>query len=204
MPVSRLRPVVRLALPIVALALGAAVAVGLVSCGGRDEKGLLPGDTADQIIANLDAVKADARAGDCSSAATEVAAVQQQIDELPSSVDSQLRARLAEGAQNLADVVNSPGACESTTEATTEPTTTEESTTTTTTEKQKTKSTTTTTSPTTTTTGPTTTTTTTPTEPTTGGTPGGGGVVPPGPGQRENTKPGEGLQHDTPSKGQGD
>jgi hypothetical protein len=173
--------VVRFALPIVALALGAAVAMGLVSCGGRDEKGLLPGDTADQIIANLEAVKADARSGDCSGAAAEVAAVQQQIDELPSDVDSRLRARLEEGAQNLANVVNSPGACEATTEATTEPTTTEESTTTTTTEK--TKSTTTTTTPTETTTGTETTTaptTTTPTGPPTGGTPGAGGVVPQG------------------------
>jgi hypothetical protein len=176
--------VLRFALPIVALVLGAAVAVGLVSCGGRDEKGLLPGDTADQIIANLEAVQADAENGDCSGAANEVTLIQQQIDNLPSDVDSRLRARLEEGAQNLANVVNSPGACEATTETTTEPTSTEESTTTTTTEKEKTKSTTTTTSPTETTTGTTTTSTTTPTGPPTGGTPGGGGVVPtPGQGQ---------------------
>jgi hypothetical protein len=177
--------VVRLALPIVALVLGASLAVGLVSCGGRDEKGLLPGDTADQIVTNLDAVKQDAASGDCTGAAAEVAAIQEQIDNLPSDVDSRLRARLEEGAQNLANVVNSPGACETTVETTTEPTSTEETSTSTTTEKEKTKSTTPTTGTTETTTGTTTTSSTTPTgPPTTGGTPGGGGVVPtPGQGQ---------------------
>lgn len=172
----------RLALPILALALGAAVAVGLVSCGTRDEKGLLPGNNAQQILDNLDQVKADAQSGDCSSASLEVATVQDEIDSLPTTVDAQLRARLSDGAQRLADVVNSPGACETTAETTTvAPTTTQESTTQ---KHQKTKST--TTSTTTSTTAPTTpaTTPTTPTTPpgtSTGGTPGeGGGVVPPG------------------------
>jgi cell division septation protein DedD len=109
----------RLALPILALALGAAAAVGLVSCGGRDDKGLLPGDTAAQIVANLDTVDQLAREGDCSSAASAVASVQDEIQSLPSSVDPDLRARLTEGAQRLATVVNAPGACETTSEATT-------------------------------------------------------------------------------------
>ncbi|MEK6252262.1 MAG: hypothetical protein AABM43_10020 [Actinomycetota bacterium] len=172
----------RLALPILALALGAAVAVGLVSCGTRDEKGLLPGNNAQQILDNLDQVKADAQSGDCSSASLEVATVQDEIDALPTTVDAQLRARLSDGAQRLADVVNSPGACETTTETTAvEPAATEESTTQ---KHEKTKST--TTSTTTSTTAPTTpaTTPSTPTTPpgtSTGGTPGeGGGVVPPG------------------------
>jgi cell division protein FtsN len=172
--------VARLALPILALALGAAVAVGLVSCGTRDEKGLLPGNNAQQILDNLDQVKADAQSGNCSSAALEVATIQDEIDALPTTVDAQLRARLSDGAQRLADVVK--GACETTTETTAvEPTSTEESTTQ---KHEKTKST--TTSTTTSTTAPTTpaTTPTTPTTPpgtSTGGTPGeGGGVVPPG------------------------
>jgi hypothetical protein len=171
----------RLALPILALALGAAVAVGLVSCGSRDEKGLLPGNNAQQILDNLDQVKADAQNGDCSSASAEVAAVQSEIDALPTTVDAQLRARLSDGAQRLADVVNSPGACETTAETTAvEPPSTETSTTQ---KNEKTKST--TTSTTTSTTAPTIpgTTPTAPTTPgtSTGGTPGeGGGVVPPG------------------------
>jgi hypothetical protein len=174
--------VTRLALPILALALGAAVAVGLVSCGTRDEKGLLPGDNARQILDNLDQVKADAQSGDCSSASAEVATVQDEINGLPTTVDAQLRARLSDGAQRLADVVNSPGACETTTETTAvESTSTEQSTAQ---KHEKTKST--TTSTTTNSTAPTTpaTTPSTPTTPpgtSTGGTPGeGGGVVPPG------------------------
>ena len=136
MPVSRLRPLTRLAAPILALTLGAAVALALVSCGSRDTKGLLPGDTADQIVSNLDKVEQDASEGSCTSAAEEVAAVQDQISNLPASVDSRLRARLEDGASRLADVVNAPGACE-TTSTTTTSTSTESTTT-----KEKTKSTT--------------------------------------------------------------
>jgi hypothetical protein len=171
----------KIAAPALALGLGAALAVALVSCGGRDEQGLLPGENAQQILANLEQVKSDAAAGDCSSAASEVAAVQEEINSLPASVDSELRSRLEAGARQLADLVNSPGACETTTAATTESTSTE----TTTTRKPKT-TTTSTTSTTTTSTTPTTTTsssTTVPTNPTGGtGTP-GGTPAPPGQGQ---------------------
>jgi hypothetical protein len=186
MSVSRLTPMSRMAAPILALALGAAVAVALVSCGNRDTKGLLPGDTADQIVTNLERVQQDASEGSCTSAAQEVATIQDQINSLPSSVDSRLRARLQAGAQRLADVINSPGACETTTPESTSTTTSTESTTT----KEKTKS---TTVPTTTSTSTSTTTsttlpsTTTVPGPPTGGTP--GGVVPPG---RENAGPGGG------------
>jgi hypothetical protein len=174
--------VARLGLQILALALGAAVAVGLVSCGSRDKSGLVPGTNAQEIQANLSTVDELAAQGDCTDAATAVSAVKAQIDELPSSVDPQLRDRLRAGAVRLENLVNEPGACETTTTTTSsvEPTTTES---TTSTEKQKTKSTTTTTQSTTipTTTSATTPTTTTPPGTTTGGTSGsGGGVVPPG------------------------
>jgi hypothetical protein len=177
MSVSRLRPMSRMAAPILALALGAAVAVALVSCGNRDTKGLLPGDTADQIVTNLDRVQQDASDGSCTSAAEEVGTIQDQISSLPASVDSRLRARLEAGARRLADVVNSPGACETTSESTSTTTSTESTTT-----KEKTKSTTTPTSTstsTTTSTTPTSTTTTLPGPPTGGtGTPGGTPVPP--------------------------
>ncbi len=183
MPVSRLRTLSRLAVPTLALALGAVLALALVSCGSRDTKGLLPGDTANQIVSNLNQVEQDASDGSCISAAQEVATVQDQIRSLPASVDSQLRARLEAGAQRLADVVNSPGACETTPAATTTSTSTESTT-------KKTKSTTTT--PTTTTTSTTTSTTptqtTTLTNPTGGtGTPGGTPVPPPPPGTGAGT-----------------
>ena len=167
----------RTAAPILALALGAAVAVALVSCGNRDTKGLLPGDTANQIVTNLDRVQQDASAGSCTTAAEEVGTIQDQINSLPASVDSRLRARLQDGAQRLADLINSAGACETTSaESTSTPASTESSTT-----KEKTKSTTapTSTSTTTSTTSSTTPPPTTPTPPTGGtGTPGGTTVPP--------------------------
>jgi hypothetical protein len=168
--------VVRLALPILALTLGAALAVGLVSCGGRDDKGLLPGENAQQIVDNLNQVELEAENGDCGSAAEAAAEVQAQIGELGSDVNAQLRQRLAEGAAQLEQVI-STNCVEATTtphvEETTDTTTTEE----TTTDKGRTD---TTTTDTTTTTTPTDTTApTTPTGPPTGGTPGAGGVAPP-------------------------
>lgn len=166
---------VRLAIPILALALGAAAAVGLVSCGGDDE-GLLPGDNAQQIVDNLNQIELDAANGDCDSAAANAEEVQGQIDALGGDVNTQLRQRLSEGVDRLVSVIST--SCEEATATipTVDETTTEDTTDETTT-KEKTESTT------TTTTGPTTTTTTaptTPTEPPTGGTPGqGGGVLPP-------------------------
>jgi hypothetical protein len=167
--------VVRLALPILALALGAALAVGLVSCGGGDNKGLLPGENAQQIVDNLNQVELDAENGDCDSAAAAADEVQAQIEELGSDVNAELKQRLTDGAAQLEQVISDScvdTATIPTVETTTEDTTTEEPTT----EKEKTDS---TTTETTTTTTPTTTPT-TPTTPTTGGTPGGGGVAPPG------------------------
>src|SRR5262245_29752281 len=59
--VSRLETMPRIptfALPILSLLLGAACAVALVSCGGGgDTQGLLPGKSADAILANVDAVQ---------------------------------------------------------------------------------------------------------------------------------------------------
>jgi hypothetical protein len=165
----------RLTLSVVALALGISLAFGLVSCGGRDEKGLLPGNTADQIVANLDQVQQDAANGDCDSAASAVDEVQSEIEQLGSEVNAQLRQRLSDGVARLEQTV--ADTCEEATPTATIPTVSS----TTTTEKTTTKSTTTstTTEPTSTSTSTTTPTATTPTVPPTGGTPGGGGVVPP-------------------------
>jgi hypothetical protein len=166
--------VLRLALPILALVLGAAVAVGLVSCGGRDEKGLLPGENAQQIVDNLNQVEQDASNGDCDLALQHAEEVRAQIEALGNDVNAQLKQRLADGAAKLEQLI--PTDCvEATTTAPAE-TTTETTTDEDTTDKEKTKSTTTST-----TTTSTTTTSTTPTGPPTGGTPGsGGGVLPPG------------------------
>lgn len=85
-----------------AVALGAASAVALVSCGDSgDDSGLLPGDTADQIVTNLEEVEDLAAAGDCDGAAAAAADVSGQIEDLDRSVDPRLRQALAEGAEEV-------------------------------------------------------------------------------------------------------
>lgn len=162
---------------ILALALGAAAAVALVSCGG-DTEGLLPGQSADEIVSNLNQVEQDAVNGDCASAQSAADEVRQQIDDLGGDVNTQLKARLRDGAARLQQLVSTTCEEDTATTPTVEPTTTEK----TTTEKTTTKSTTTTTTSTAPTIPTTTTTPTTTTGAPTGGTPGGGGIVPPGTG----------------------
>jgi hypothetical protein len=172
--------VARLAIPILALALGAALAVGLVSCGGRDEKGLLPGNNAKQILDNLASVEQDAANGDCAGATAGTDEIRSEIDQLGASVNSQLRQRLSDGVDRL-DQAISNSCQEATASIPTVQTPTSTGTESTTT-KQKTKSTTnstTQTAPTTPSTTPSTPT--TPTGPPTGGTGSPGGTpVPPG------------------------
>jgi hypothetical protein len=93
----------RLTVYIVALSLGAAAAIGLVSCGGSDDE-LLPGSSADQILDNLDTVEELVAAGDCDGAVGAAQEVRNQVDELPRSVDAGLRQRLLEGAEQLEEV----------------------------------------------------------------------------------------------------
>jgi outer membrane biosynthesis protein TonB len=103
----------RLNASILALALGACAALGLVACGGGESAKLLPGSTAGEITANLDQVKELATAGDCLGAEETAQAVSVQIEEL-GGVDPKLKQALREGATRLNEVVAS---CE---EATTE------------------------------------------------------------------------------------
>jgi hypothetical protein len=95
------------------LALGAAAAVALASCGGGDAD-LLPGDTAREITANLDAVEDLANSGDCAGAQSAAQQVRDQIEAL-GGVDGQLKQALRDGADRLNEVVES--CVETTTEA---------------------------------------------------------------------------------------
>lgn len=178
----------RLIAPIIALALGAATAFALVSCGDGDAE-LLPGETADQIIANLDTVETLAAQGDCEGARRAAAEVSGQVDDL-SGVDRELIQALRRGTDQLETVV---AGCEETTVTEAETTTAETTDTTDSDRTGKTDSTKrdttarTTTQPTTTQTTPTTTPTQTapPTTPTTttppaGTPPSSGGVTPGG------------------------
>jgi hypothetical protein len=97
----------RLSALLLAVLLGAASAVALVSCGGGDAD-LLPGTTAEEIEANLNLVGELADEGDCIGAEDAVAVVAGEVEELQ-EVDLKLKAALQEGTARLSEVV---GRCE--------------------------------------------------------------------------------------------
>jgi hypothetical protein len=94
----------RLSASLLALALGAVAALGLVACGSSGSADLLPGRTAGEITENLDAVKELAAESECIGAENEVQEVSNQVDAL-GGVDKQLKQALREGTERLAQVV---------------------------------------------------------------------------------------------------
>lgn len=101
---SRLATVRQLAISTLALALGAAAALGLVSCGGGEDAKLLPGNTAAEITENLDRVKQYTEEGECVGAEDAVAEVNNQVEGL-TGVDPKLVEALQRGAARLSEVV---------------------------------------------------------------------------------------------------
>jgi outer membrane biosynthesis protein TonB len=101
---SRLDFVGRSRASILAIVLGALLALGLVACGSGDNADLLPGSTASEITSNLDQVKELATEGDCVGAESAALAVSTQIEAL-GGVDKKLKQALREGATRLNEVV---------------------------------------------------------------------------------------------------
>jgi outer membrane biosynthesis protein TonB len=104
---SRLEPMRRLSAFLLALALLAALSVGLSACGGSDDE-LVPGTTAKQLNADLDEVRTLVGEGDCEGAGEVANSVTDQVAEL-SGVAKKLKEALNEGAARLSEVV---AACE--------------------------------------------------------------------------------------------
>ncbi len=177
----------RLTAYILVFALGAAAALALVSCGNSGGDGLLPGNTASEIVTNLDRVEQLNAEGNCTEAESAADEVRLQVADLPSTIDPRLRRALLKGAERLQSVT--ADCVETTVDTTldTLTTSTEETTTESKSTKETTRTTPTTTEtqPTTPTTTPTTTTTTTQTTPTTPPAGGGSGGV--GPGKKANS-----------------
>jgi outer membrane biosynthesis protein TonB len=94
----------RLAAFVLALSLGAAMAVSLASCGGGENAKLLPGATAQEITENLDLVKQYAEEGECVGAADAAGEVSTQVEAL-SGVDPKLKLALQRGAARLGEVI---------------------------------------------------------------------------------------------------
>jgi outer membrane biosynthesis protein TonB len=103
---SRLATVRQLAISTLALALGAAAALALVSCGGGEDAKLLPGNTAAEITENLDRVKQYAEEEECVGAEDAVSEVNSQVEGL-TGVDPKLLEALRRGAARLSEVVAS-------------------------------------------------------------------------------------------------
>jgi hypothetical protein len=85
-------------------ALGATAAFALSSCGEGDDAQLLPGETAREITANLDAVELLADEGDCAGAESAARQVGIQVETLE-GVDRELKRALEQGAEKLNEVV---------------------------------------------------------------------------------------------------
>lgn len=79
----------------------------LAACGG-DDADLLPGRTAGEINANLDAVRQLSDEGDCVGAESAAQQVAEQVEALE-EIDPRLKRALREGAARLQEVV---GECE--------------------------------------------------------------------------------------------
>jgi hypothetical protein len=162
---------------IVLALIAAGVSAGLLGCGGDNGPDpSLSAQEAGVLVSRLDEIRSNVDVGSCLVAADRTEELLAEIEELPDSVNQDVRNALTRGATNLLDLLEDPEQCEPRTTTvettTTAPTTTDEETTT-----QKTRPETTTT--------PTQTqpnTTTTPTQPTTPTTPGGasGGIGPGG------------------------
>jgi len=86
------------------LALAGAAALVPLGCGGEDAK-LLPGETAREITANLDAVRLLSDEGDCLGAESAAQQVDEQIETLR-GVDPKLQRALEDGAQRLEEVIS--------------------------------------------------------------------------------------------------
>jgi hypothetical protein len=165
---NKLRPIL-LALMLAALPAGA---IGCGGDGGPDPS--LSSQEAAVLVSRLDEIRDNVDVGSCLVAADRTEQLLSEIDQLPDSVNQEVKNALTRGATNLLELLEDPNECERPT-TTTEPTTTEETTTEeTTTERTRPETTTTETEPETTTTE----TQTQPT-PTTGGS---GGIGPGGQG----------------------
>lgn len=81
----------------------ALAALGLVACGGEDAK-LLPGETAREIVANLDTVQQLSDEGDCIGAESAAVQVGEQTEALE-GVDRKLKQALEDGAARLQEVI---------------------------------------------------------------------------------------------------
>lgn len=113
----------RLSATLLALVLGASSAFAL-ACG-EDREGLISSSRASDLQASLDKIDEYTAAGRCEAVDANLAALRREINDLPGSVDRDLRRRLREGLERLES--QAPTECDQDTRTTeTQPETTPE------------------------------------------------------------------------------
>jgi hypothetical protein len=112
-----------------------AASAGVVGCGNSGPDPSIPADDAQTLLAKIAEIRANVDVGSCLVAADKTDDLLADVANLPSSVNSQVKESLDNGANNLKLLLNDPAKCQgrsattSTPETTTTPSTTEETTT---------------------------------------------------------------------------
>jgi hypothetical protein len=99
---------------LLALLLGALCAFA-VACG-QERQGLISANRAADLQKTLDRIDSDVASGSCSALTDHLQALRRDVDDLPGTVDRDLRQRLREGLQNLER--RAPDECGATTHTT--------------------------------------------------------------------------------------
>jgi hypothetical protein len=116
------------------LALILAASAGVVGCGNSGPDPSIPANDAQTLLAKIAEIRANVDVGSCFVAADKTDDLLAEVASLPSSVNSQVKESLDNGANNLKLLLNDPEKCQgrsetTTSETTTTPSTTEETTT---------------------------------------------------------------------------
>jgi hypothetical protein len=118
---KRLRPIL--------LALILAASAAFAGCGDSGPDPSISGQNAQTLLAKIAEIRANVEVGSCLVAADKTDDLLADIEDLPSSVDSDVRQALDNGANNLKLLLTDPSKCEGRSETTTSETTTTEPTT---------------------------------------------------------------------------
>ena len=113
----------------VLFALILAASAGVVGCGNSGPDPSIPADDAQTLLAKIAEIRANVDVGSCFVAADKTDDLLADVANLPSSVNSQVKESLDNGANNLKLLLNDPAKCQGRSETTTSDTTTTPSTT---------------------------------------------------------------------------
>jgi hypothetical protein len=117
------------------LALVLAAAAALIGCGNSGPDPSIPPQNAQTLLSKITEIRANVDVGSCLVAASKTDDLVADIQNLPSSVNSDVRKALDNGANNLKLLLADPSKCQGRTETTTSQTTTPSTTEQTTTER---------------------------------------------------------------------